>query len=112
MKGNKRVRLRFGESLTESCAEIGEKNATNDHALRDMTVELQDLSDMKFGDTGFRFFRIDTLSEDTELELKSIVAEIEETEREASGKFESNDELLNEIWKTAACTLKLCLRNG
>ena len=112
VKGNKRVRLRFGESLTESCAEIGEKNATNDHALRDMTVELQDLSDMKFGDTGFRFFRIDTLSEDTGLELKSIVAEIEETEREASGKFESNDELLNEIWETAAYTLKLCLRNG
>lgn len=37
VKGNKRIRVRFGESLTESCAEIGEKNATNDHSLRDMT---------------------------------------------------------------------------
>ena len=32
------VRLRFGESVGETCAEIGEKNATNDHSVRDMNV--------------------------------------------------------------------------
>lgn len=112
VKGNKRVRLRFGESLTESCAEIGEKNATNDHALRDMTVEVQDFSDMSFGQTGFRFVRIDTLSEDAEIELKGIVGVSFEDEREEIGKFESEDGLLNEIWRTASYTLRLCLQNG
>ena len=30
------VRIRFGESLTESCSDLGgARNATNDHALRD-----------------------------------------------------------------------------
>lgn len=112
VKGNKRIRVRFGESLTESCAEIGEKNATNDHSLRDMTVEVQDFSDMSFGQTGFRFVRIDTLSADTEIELKSVVGVLFEDEREEVGKFESDDELLNEIWATASYTLRLCLQNG
>ena len=53
------VRLRFGESVGETCAEIGEKNATNDHSVRDMNVRLVRLSDMTFGQTGFRFLRID-----------------------------------------------------
>ena len=112
VKGNKRIRVRFGESLTESCAEIGEKNATNDHSLRDMTVEVQDFSDMSFGQTGFRFVRIDTLSADTEIELKSVVGVLFEDEREEVGKFESDDELLNEIWATASYSLRLCLQNG
>ena len=53
------VRIRFGESLTECCANIGEKNATNDHSIRDFTVHLQNYSDMTFGQTGFRFVRLD-----------------------------------------------------
>lgn len=109
---DKKIRLRFGESLTECCAEIGEKNATNDHSLRDTIVELQDFSDMSFGQTGFRFVRIDTLNEDAEIELKSIVAVSSEDEREQVGKFESDDETINEIWTTASYTLKLCLQNG
>ena len=56
------VHIRFGESLTECCAEFaGEKNATNDHSLRDFTVHLQNYSDMTFGQTGFRFVRLDFL---------------------------------------------------
>ena len=50
---NGKVRLRFGESVSETCAEIGEKNATNDHSLRDFCVELKNFSDMTFGQTGF-----------------------------------------------------------
>ena len=36
-KGNN-IRIRFGESLTETCAEIGEKGAKNDHSTRDMEI--------------------------------------------------------------------------
>ena len=49
ISGKKDVRLRFGESVGEVCADLGEKNATNDHAVRDMTVTLTGLSDMTFG---------------------------------------------------------------
>ena len=55
-----KARFRFGESLTECCAELGgEQNATNDHALRDFSAELPSYSDMTFSQTGFRFLRID-----------------------------------------------------
>ena len=108
--GDKRVRLRFGESISETCAEIGEKNATNDHSLRDFTVELQNFSDMTFGQTGFRFLRLDFLGGD--FEIKAVAAASDCTERETTGKFVSSDELLNDIWQAAAKTLKLCIRNG
>ena len=39
-KGETGVRLRFGESIGETFAELGEKNATNDHSSRDFTVNL------------------------------------------------------------------------
>lgn len=111
VQGNKRVRLRFGESVTETCAELGEKNATNDHSLRDMAPELQDYSDMTFGGTGFRFLRLD-VGEGTRLQLKSVVAASDADERKEIGSFECDDPLVNEIWNTAAYTLRLCLKNG
>ena len=110
-EGRRRIRLRFGESLSEACAELGEKNATNDHSLRDMTVELPDYSDMTFGETGFRFVRIDVREGDS-VAFKSVIAAIEEDERIQVGHFECDDPLVNKIWDTAAYTLRLCLRNG
>lgn len=110
--GKNEVRLRFGESVSEVCAQIGEKNATNDHADRDMIVELQPYSDMAFGQTGFRFLRIDTLHRNTELKLKTIVAAVDTHTRPEDGSFECDDPLVNEIWSTAAYTLRLCMQNG
>ena len=110
--GDKRVRLRFGESLSETCAELGEKNATNDHSNRDFTVELQNYSDMTFGNTGFRFVRLDFLGKDSGFGIKSIVAASDEDEREEVGRFECDDPVINEIWNTASRTLRLCLHNG
>lgn len=110
-EGNRTVRLRFGESVGETMAELGEKNATNDHSDRDMKVELQRLSDMTFAQTGFRFLRID-FEENADIGLKCVVAATDIDEREAQGSFECNDELLNKIWSTAAYTLRLCLKNG
>lgn len=110
-QGNRRVRIRFGESISECCAEIGEDNATNDHALRDFYVELSDLSDMTFGNTGFRFVRIDT-EQDSAIKFQAIVAATNIDSREYLGRFECDDPLLNEIWNTAAYTLRLCIQNG
>lgn len=110
------VRLRFGESVGETCAELRKEGetygATNDHSLRDFCVELQNYSDMTFGQTGFRFLRIDTLGENAEIALKTIVAAVDTDTREEIGSFECDDALVNDIWNTAAYTLRLCLQNG
>ncbi|MHC4434127.1 MAG: alpha-L-rhamnosidase, partial [Planctomycetota bacterium] len=66
-KANKpvRLRVRFGESVSEAMAELaGEKNATNDHAIRDQSCLLPWLGTAEIGNTGFRFVRIDL--EDTD----------------------------------------------
>ena len=110
--GNCFVRLRFGESVSEAMAEIGEKNATNNHSTRDMVVELQPCSDMTFGQTGFRFLKIDFLGEDCNLQIKSITASTVIDERPFLGGFECDDKTLNTIFDTAAYTLRLCIQNG
>ena len=112
ISGSKAVRLRFGESVAETCAELGYKGACNDHSPRDMTVELQWYSDLSFGQTGFRFLRIDGLSENTVLQVKAIVAAVDTDEREEIGSFICNDSMLNNIWETASYTLRLCMQNG
>ena len=111
-KGNKKVRFRFGESVSETCAELGEKHACNDHSNRDFEAILQSYSDMTFGQSGFRFLRIDTLDEEAEIKLKTVVAATSIDERKEVGYFECDDEKVNEIWKTATYTLRLCLQNG
>lgn len=102
-----RVRVRFGESVMETMSELGgEQNATNDHARRDMIVELGMMSMTPVGETGFRFVRID-LVERGELVLKSIVAELVYKDVPYRGKFCCSDELLNRIWMTGAYTVHL-----
>ena len=108
------IRLRFGESVSETCAELGSGLgfATNDHSLRDIKTNLVRYSDMTFGQTGFRFVRLDGLEEGTELMIKSIAAAVDTDTREELGSFECDDPLVNEIWTTAARTIRLCLQNG
>lgn len=106
----RKIRLRFGESVSETCAEIGEKNATNDHALRDFMVELPQLSDGVYGNTGFRFLRIDTY--EGRLELKSIYAHDHKKDVTVRGSFLCNDDRINEIYSVAKETLLCCLQNG
>ena len=107
------VRIRFGESVGEACAELGgPQNATNDHSLRDFTVTLPSYSDMTFGCSAFRFVRIDALDENALITLKSVVIACDTDTRPALGSFVCDDPLVNEIWSTAAYTLRLCLQNG
>ena len=110
-----KIRLRFGESVAETCAECnvdGFKKATNDHSIRDFTVDLQNYSDMTFGQTGFRFLRIDSLDKGGRLVIKSAVAAVDTDTRAQLGSFVCNDTLVNEIFDTAAYTLRLCMQNG
>ncbi len=110
-KSRLQIRIRFGESLSETRAEIGEKNATNDHAVRDMVVDVPDLSDFTVGDTGFRFVRIDFLTPGKVYLLKAIVASCKMRDLPYLGTFECDDPLLNKIFDTARYTVHLCCQN-
>ena len=110
-KGAK-IRVRFGESAMEAMSELGgESNATNNHALRDLEVELVDMSMTPVGQTGFRFVRIDLLEEGAVLELKAIKAVLVFKGTPYQGEFSCNDTLLNEIWRTGAYTVHLNMQN-
>ena len=78
MPGNKepvKVRIRFGESVSEAMCDIDGKNgASNDHAMRDFTMQLPWLGVSEVGNSGFRFVRIDLLDDDRELHLKEVRA--------------------------------------
>lgn len=102
-----RVRIRFGESLSECFAELGEKNATNDHSPRDIEVDLSAWSDLCFGDTGFRFVRIDSLS-DRQFCVKSIVAKSYELNKRPVYSYTGNDALVSAVFDTAKRTIDLC----
>lgn len=107
-----KVRVRFGESALEAMSEIGgERNATNDHANRDMIVRVGMMSMNPIGETGFRFVRIDLLSPYQQLELKTVQAVLVYRDLDYRGRFHCSDELLNRIWNTGAYTVHLTMQN-
>ena len=106
-----RVRIRFGESVSETFAEIGEKNATNNHALRDFEINLPALSDQTFANTGFRFVRIDFLDENAKCNIKQIFAKEFYRQLPVKQKFVSEDKQVNKIYQTCVRTLDLNIQN-
>lgn len=106
-----RVRLCFGESVGEALSGLGQKNAGNDHALRDFTVPLPALSDQTFGETGFRFLLIELVEEEASIQLKSAPAVFVYRDVPYRGSFRCSDARLNAIYDTAAYTCHLCLQN-
>ncbi len=99
------ARVRFGESVGECCAELGEKGACCDHSVRDLPIFIPDLSDQEWGDTGFRFVRIDFLDEDKEYRLVNVYASSAHRDLQYTGDFRCDDELVNTIYDTARYTL-------
>lgn len=106
-----KIRIRFGESVSEAMSNIGEKGATNDHAIRDAIVEVPWFGKLEFGNSGFRFVRIDLLDPNTELQLKEVRAKFIYQDIPYLGSFKCNDELLNKIWMTGAYTVHLNLQD-
>ncbi len=101
------VRIRFGESLSECNAELGEKNASNDHSPRDIKADLVSWSDLCFGDTGFRFVKIELLTE-RPVKIKAIVAKSYELGRKSNYTYQGTDKDVEKIFNTAKRTIDLC----
>lgn len=101
-----RLRIRLGESVSEV---MGETN--NDHAMHDTVIEAALMGATEFGNTGFRFARIDTVEPDRDVEIKEARAVTLMRDLKYIGSFESSDPRLNDIWMTGAYTLHLCLQD-
>ena len=106
-----RIRVRFGESVSEAMCEIDGKNgAGNDHAIRDQEVILPWFGVKEIGNSGFRFVRIDLIDNNSELSLKEVRAVALYRDVPYRGSFKSNDERLNQIWQTGAYTVHQCMQ--
>lgn len=107
-----KLRVRFGESASEAMSDIEPvKNATNDHAMRDMIVEVPWLGKLETGNTGFRFVRIDIMDANVELQLKEVRAIFTFRYIPYLGSFNCSDTLLNKIWLTGAYTVQLNMQD-
>lgn len=105
------VRISFGESVSEALSQLGEKGACNDHSPRVMTVPIVTLSDLEFGQTGYRFVYLQLESPNTQWHIKSIVGSFVYRELDYQGSFRCSDERLNRIYDVAAYTCHLNLQN-
>lgn len=99
-----KIRLRFGESVSECCG-----NPDADHAFHDAELLIPGYASCDFGNTGFRFIRIDVLS--GTLKLINIIAICEMKELDKIGSFSSSDNRLNEIYNTAVHTVHLNIQD-
>lgn len=105
-KEPRQVRVRFGESVSETMADLSTKGAQNDHAIRDEIVTLPWLGKKVVGPSGFRFVRIDAVGANP-VQLSQVRAILQIRDIPYTGSFKCNDERLNRIWQVGAYTVHL-----
>ncbi|MDR1342852.1 MAG: alpha-L-rhamnosidase [Prevotellaceae bacterium] len=106
------VRIRFGESIGEANSQTLNTEwkvgfATDDHAKRDVTLEIPRDGAIEIGNTGFRFVRIDLLENNRTIAIKEARAILRFRDIPYVGSFRSSDKRLDSIWMTAAYTVHL-----
>lgn len=109
--GTAKIRVRFGESLTECSSNVGEKGETNDHSPRDFEAVLTSYSDITLGASGYRYIRIDFI-DGKSVFLKSIVGTNNMYSGKTIYKYKGEDKTISKIFETAKRTVDLCLGNG
>ena len=109
-----RFRLVLGESVSEALSNIGdpETTATNDHSVRDMEISVPWLGAAQYGNSGFRFARLDLVDGDgMEVPLRAVRAVSRKRDLAYLGSFKCSDDRLNRIWQTGAYTVHLCMQD-
>lgn len=102
-----RLRVRFGESVSEAM-----QTPNNDHAMHDTVVDIAPMSHNEIGNTGFRFVRIDVPEElGHEVGIINLSAVAIFRDLPYVGAFDSSDERLNRIWQTGAYTVHLNMQD-
>lgn len=108
---NGEFRVRLGESVAETCAELGEKYAGNYHSIRDCVYPIVSYSDFSTNESGFRFARIDVPNGEF-ARITEIFAEATPNGLEEMGDLLLSDTTLDAIYKTAKRTTTLCVRQN
>ena len=110
-----RLRVRLGESVSEAMSDVtpthNPRNATNEHAMRDFEVQVPWLGSIEYGNSGFRFARIDLLDQDVDYLLRNIQAISIMIDDPMVGSFNCSDDRLNKIWQTGAYTVQLNMQD-
>lgn len=106
------VRIRFGESVGEANSTTYNSDwlmgfSTDDHAKRDIIMEIPRSGLIEIGNTGFRFIRIDLLQPNTTINLKEARAILRYRDIPYQGSFKSSNARLDSIWLTGAYTTHL-----
>lgn len=106
------IRIRFGESVGEANSDTYNSDwlmgfSTDDHAKRDIIMEIPRTGMIEVGNTGFRFVRIDLLQPETTINLKEARAILRYRDIPYLGSFRSSDSRLDSIWITGAYTTHL-----
>jgi hypothetical protein len=106
------VRIRFGESVGEANSTTYNSDwlmgfSTDDHAKRDIVMEIPRSGLIEIGNTGFRFVRIDLLQANTTINLKEARAILRYRDIPYLGSFKSSNPRLDSIWITGAYTTHL-----
>ncbi|HEX5323113.1 MAG TPA: alpha-L-rhamnosidase C-terminal domain-containing protein [Capsulimonadaceae bacterium] len=101
-----RLRVRFGESVSEAMGE-----PVNDHGMHDFLCEVAWGGSVEVGPTGFRFVRIDLVDPGASVALQAVLAVSLMREIEPVGSFSCSDKRLNAIWQTGARTVHLCMQD-
>lgn len=110
-KEPRKMRVRFGESVAEVMADIGERGAQNDHAQRDQIVELPWFGKKMVGPSGFRFVRLDAIDGEKPVLMVEVRAMLQIRDVPYQGSFRCSDERLNQIWQTGAWTVHLNMQD-
>ena len=100
-----RIRVEFGESVSEC---IG--NSNQECSMKDTVLDLPASGMMEYGNTVFRFVRITNVGQ-RDIRCLNIIGVALEHDLELTGSWESSDERLNQIWKTAVRTVHLSMQD-
>ena len=106
-----KIHICFGESVSEAMSRVPEKNATNDHAVRDMTVLLTPWSQQTFAYTGYRFVYLELEDENAWVDFQAVRGILIYRDIPYLGTFECDDSTLNQIYNVCVYTVHLNMQN-
>lgn len=102
MMQNSQLRVTLGESVSETLG-----TPTGDHAVHQGTFPLPKLGTFEFGQSAFRFVRLEVPRDAGEVRLIGVCTTAIYRDWEYRGYFDSDDERLNRIWQVGAYTVQL-----
>ena len=101
------LKIRFGESVSEAMTPWPEKGSTNDHANRDVVMNVGFLSANETNESGYRFACIELMDDDCSIDLYMIQGVMIDRNLERLGTFNSSCQRVNDIFETSVYTAYL-----